>query len=695
MKRMFKLLLILLTVFAVLTLKAHASYQVGWADTLDLGGTENGLGISVDNNGNVYMVGSSSGNSNVNWITVKYDSVGIAEWMSTINNSEQDIASDVTVDKNGNIYVVGTTITDYVRMGDYLIVEYDPSGNILWADTIDNNNGIDYAYGVVMDKYGNLYVTGASQIDSNYDYYTIKYDTLKNVVWADTFDVGSDARAYDIAIDSSENVYVTGWFYHISNNVWLTVKYDSSGNLVWADTLNYGNYGGIACGIAADKNDNVYVAGYYAIGSNYDWLTVKYDSSGNLIWADTIDYGGNDHAYGITSDRNGNIYVTGNGYNDTTGKYDFITVKYDTSGNIVWSDRITTGTGYDVTIDKIFNIYATGITGDDFFTVKYKVPFVDAGILSVLSSDTVSTDSSYTPQIKVINNSDEDTLSFDIVAYMDSSGISIYDDTQSVNALPAGDSVVVNFSPWMAPSDPMDMNLHFFILNSDMNPDNDTLSDTLHIMDLIPPVIDSAVAFDGANPVAGIDDDDYVILYFSEPTNQVTLDNANIDSVLSLSGGHSWLDGTGALVSSNWNTDGTELIINLSTNTSSPTIAIGDTITPDSATITDLYGNPCSSSAVLSGSFSPQGIKNKRISKKVMLNISTINGSVISFSCNVVREENYTITLYNIYGRVLWKTEEKESGYHTEKITGLPSGIYFLKLKQGKDIVNKKITVVK
>jgi len=270
MKRMFKLLLILLTVFAVLTLKAHASYQVGWTDTLDLGGTENGLGISVDNNGNVYMVGSSSGNSNVNWITVKYDSVGIAEWMSTINNSEQDIASDVTVDKNGNIYVVGTTITDYVRMGDYLIVEYDPSGNILWADTIDNNNGIDYAYGVVMDKYGNLYVTGASQIDSNYDYYTIKYDTLKNVVWADTFDVGSDARAYDIAIDSSENVYVTGWFYHISNNVWLTVKYDSSGNLVWADTLNYGNYGGIACGIAADKNDNVYVAGYYAIGSNYD-----------------------------------------------------------------------------------------------------------------------------------------------------------------------------------------------------------------------------------------------------------------------------------------------------------------------------------------------------------------------------------------------------------------------------------------
>ena len=685
------LLAVLLVLLPAMSLVAQPQYVIGWTARVDNGNDDRAYGIAVDGNGNVYVTGYSYIGSDDDYITVKYDSLGNILWADTLDNGNDDNAIDIAVDGNGNVYVTG-----YSRIGsddDYVTVKYDSSGNVLWVDTLDNGD-TDEARCIALDEKGNIYVSGTSRIGSNNDALIVKYDSSGNILREDTLDNGSNDGAYGIAVDENGNVYIAGASEFGSVYDYITVKYDSLGNILWEDTISTQSMD-FANGIAIDGIGNVYVTGY----CYYHILTVKYDSSGNIIWADTLQNGNFDNALDIALDGNGIIYITGTTYNGSNN--DYLTVKYDPSGNILWDSTLDNGStdeAYGIALDEKGNIYVAGVTSNgsnyDYYTVKYE-KYKDAEILSIISPDTVYADSDYVPEIFIKNESFEDAISFDVAAYIDSSGVYIYGDTESVSNLALGDSIALGFSACIAPSEQMELNLSFVILTPDGNPDNDTMSKIVHVIDINPPIVDSAVAFDGANPVAGIDDDDYVILYFSEPTNKVEFDNTNIDSILSLSDGHSWLDGFGSLGSCAWNPNGTQLLINLTTHISSPTIAVGDTITPDSATITDLYGNPCSSSAVLSGSFSPQGIKNKRISKKMMLNISTINGSSISFSCNVVREENYTITLYNIYGRVLWKTEMKESGYHTEKITGLPSGIYFLKLKQGKDIVNKKITVVK
>ncbi len=564
MKYLFAVLSVSLVLIGVLPLNAQ-QYGIEWADTLDNGNTDRANGVAVDNSGNVYVTGESYIGSNYDYLTVKYDASGNIVWVDTLDNDSTDEANGIAVDRSGNVYVTGYS---YIGSNDdYLTVKYNASGNIVWVDTLDNG-GDERAYGIAVDNSGNIYVTGYS----DYDYFTVKYDASGNIVWVDTLDTGAADYAYGITVDTSGNIYFTGFSYIGSNFDYLTVKYDASGNIVWADTLDNGG-DDYAQGIAVDGSGNVYVTGEAYNGSNWDYLTVKYDSLGNIVWADTID-NGDDDARGIAVDGSGSIYVAG--YSD----YDYLTVKYDASGNIVWADTLDNSINdiaYGIAVDGSGNIYVTGFSSIgsdyDYFTVKY-AKYKDAGIISILSPDTVGTDSSYIPEIWVKNNSYEDTLSFDIGAFIDSVGGNLYSDTQSVSNLAVGDSVLVSFSPWTAPSSPVDLMLEFSIVNSDMNTDNDTISKSLYVKDM-------------------------------------------------------------------------------------------------------------------------SGILNKNINRTTMLDVSTINKGDISFSYGIAKSGNYEINVYTIDGRMIKEIAGKESGYHRGKFSNLPSGIYFLRLRQNNVVINKKVVVIR
>jgi hypothetical protein len=81
----------------------------------------------------------------------------------------------LTVDSSGNVYVTGVsspvpgTMTytqgDYDRtVHDYATVKYDTNGRQLWAEIYDNTEGSSWAFGIAVDKSGNVFVTGLSGI---------------------------------------------------------------------------------------------------------------------------------------------------------------------------------------------------------------------------------------------------------------------------------------------------------------------------------------------------------------------------------------------------------------------------------------------------------------------------------------------------------------------------------------------------
>ncbi len=59
---------------------------------------------------------------------------------------------------------------------------------------------------------------------------------------------------------------------------YVTVKYDSSGNELWVKRYNEpGNFQDRGRSIAVDDSHNVYVTGWsYGSGTNYDYATIKY-----------------------------------------------------------------------------------------------------------------------------------------------------------------------------------------------------------------------------------------------------------------------------------------------------------------------------------------------------------------------------------------------------------------------------------
>src|SRR6188474_1697903 len=64
--------------------------------------------------------------------------------------------------------------------------------------------------------------------------------------------------------------------------------------------------------MTVDAAGNAYVTGTTATatGGN-DWATIKYNSAGVQEWLRTLDGGGSDAAFAITTDQAGNVYVTG------------------------------------------------------------------------------------------------------------------------------------------------------------------------------------------------------------------------------------------------------------------------------------------------------------------------------------------------------------------------------------------------
>ncbi|MBK8552299.1 MAG: SBBP repeat-containing protein [Ignavibacteria bacterium] len=76
------------------------------------------------------------------------------------------------------------------------------------------------------------------------------------------------------------------------------------------------------------------------MGTDYDFTTIKYNSSGDEQWVQRYNGPGNtyDGANSITVDNSGKVYVTGLS-EGIEFNIDYATIKYDSSGDSLWVRR--------------------------------------------------------------------------------------------------------------------------------------------------------------------------------------------------------------------------------------------------------------------------------------------------------------------------------------------------------------------
>jgi hypothetical protein len=297
------------------------------------------------------------------------------------------------------------------------------TANWLWA----HGEGTGYVgpQSIARDASGNIYVTGNitdsimifgtdtlvnEATDGAANLFVVKYDSLGNVLWAASAGGGADegteyVEAAGIGVDAAGNVYIIGAYEtpyvifakdslaSIANQTSFLVKYNTQGTAQWA--LNIGNDLNTANGIAVDASGNSYITGNFTSGnfiggtdtltalSYVNGYTIKYDSSGNSIWAAEISGGTVVDNYAVATDAWGNAYVTGSFSGDSavvagniiltnTGSSSVYTVKYNRAGVAAWARNASVSQDiYSTAIgtDGQGNVYIAGTTTADTITV--------------------------------------------------------------------------------------------------------------------------------------------------------------------------------------------------------------------------------------------------------------------------------------------------------------------------------------
>ncbi|MFX0026321.1 MAG: SBBP repeat-containing protein [Candidatus Hermodarchaeota archaeon] len=277
--------------------------------------------IAIGPSGNIYITGEyrSIGGIPSYVFLLKFDSNGNYQWDDKWGLSDWNEGYGVAVDDNENIYVTG-------RTGDYFVLlKYNSDGNRLWYK-IDTNlkGGKDVAIGAPRT----LYTIGSISDQA----YLSKYNDNGNIIWHSVWGGSGFEHVQDMVIDNLYNVYFTGAttsFGFGREDVYI-IKYSSSGSLIWNKTWGTPFYE-YANGITLDENNNIYLTGETDMSGAYNAFIAKFDSQGNNIWydiwgADDLDYG---NRIGLNAE--GFIYITGTTYSSGAGESDVFLVKYSPS----------------------------------------------------------------------------------------------------------------------------------------------------------------------------------------------------------------------------------------------------------------------------------------------------------------------------------------------------------------------------
>jgi hypothetical protein len=281
--------------------------------------------VTTDAANSVYIAG---GTTSRDVVVIKADAGGNQQWVRNFGGADWETANSIGVDPSGRIYVAGHIYnpgSDPVRYSCFLTL-YDASGNPVRTQSI-GGTAISNPSGCVAatDASGNFYVLGFSRDATDGGGFVVKYDRDGNSVWSRKFggavvaSIAAD-EVSGIAVDLFGGVYATG---HTSRSfdgapprgprdVFL-VKFDADGNRLWARQYGTGK-AAFAWAISADPAGGVYIAGQvHDVDDNFccdNVLALHYGTDGTLLWARSLDGGGEDFGRGVVADETG-VYIVG------------------------------------------------------------------------------------------------------------------------------------------------------------------------------------------------------------------------------------------------------------------------------------------------------------------------------------------------------------------------------------------------
>ena len=356
----------------------------GWIAWYQNPGASGASGLSrsrqlvVDSSGNIYYGFYVFISSGIYAAIMKVNSTGTVQWAKQLAPpvaSGDMYCRDIGIDASANVYIVMAYNNFGGAREPAYTAKYNSSGTLQWqrqlTDTSVANTGLG-AYAVGVEYSGsNIASFGIDSTSAGSNFSVVsRTQSAGGINFQKTLGTkGATGAAYDqvygCAVDSSGNIYVAGVSTENSFGAedLVVAKYNSSGTLLAQQILGNGSQN-LASKCALDSSGNLFVC------TNDGTRTVltKWNSSLVLQWQkyDNINGGG---ALNCCVDSLGNIFTIGI---HSSGVRNTSITKWDTAGNILWTNYITFS-GVTNTIDFAIAMMQSGTGLNDYVYVSFSV----------------------------------------------------------------------------------------------------------------------------------------------------------------------------------------------------------------------------------------------------------------------------------------------------------------------------------
>ena len=312
-------------------------------------------------------------NGKIDIFLSKFSSDGDFIWAKTWGGMAHDEGLGVSVDSIGHVYVTGyfemrvdfdpgDGLDNHVSNGysDIFLSKFDSAGNYIWARTWggDLYYPSDAGYDVAIYEINNIHVAGYFKglVDFNpgagedlhestgeEDAFLCKFNSDGEYIWGRTWGGSDSDVGISITSDRSGNLCIAGSFRstadfdpgpgedthesHEGRDIFLS-RFNSDGTFNWARTWGGWDFitGTPMPDVAVDWNGNAYVTSYFRGTADFDpgdgvdnhtsigisdVFLSKFNPAGDFVWARILGGDDWDDGLGVTVDSSGNIYCTG------------------------------------------------------------------------------------------------------------------------------------------------------------------------------------------------------------------------------------------------------------------------------------------------------------------------------------------------------------------------------------------------
>ncbi|HLP13618.1 MAG TPA: T9SS type A sorting domain-containing protein [Flavobacteriales bacterium] len=345
--------------------------------------------LGIDNSSNLYIAGyvADVSSTNTTATLVKLNASGAEQWTKNLFETGQlsGTTSTLYVDGIGQTYIA-TNIKTSATQSYTRIYKHNSVGIQEFAVTIDDatmNENITSSIDV--DLSGNVFAAGYNP--SSFNCYYTKYSGTGSLSWYYVY-TSSTFFNNPVAIfadnSSSPNVIAT-----VGNNL-NNIRYNPTGIFQFETVYSsLGNQTDAGLRIITQGNQSVYGLGTITNGSSQrDIMLGKYNTQGNILWQNIIDYSGTDNeAYDFDNDALYNIYTVGSGSSSTWHS------KYDSIGSPLFANNYP-GAWPKIMVDNSGNSY---LAGNNNSGIKFSVKKVNTtGGISYSNVPAGSTDTTFT-----------------------------------------------------------------------------------------------------------------------------------------------------------------------------------------------------------------------------------------------------------------------------------------------------------